>query len=40
MRPILEYESSVWFIHCLGLNDELEKVKKLAARFVKVTSMQ
>ena len=34
VRPILEYESTVWDPHCNGLNDELENVQKLAARFV------
>ena len=34
MRPILEYGSTVWDPHCNGLNDELEKVQKRAARFV------
>ena len=32
--PILEYGSTVWDPHCNGLNDELENVKKRAARFV------
>ena len=34
VRPILEYGSTVWDPHCNGLNDELEKVQKRAARFV------
>ena len=34
VRPILEYGSTVWDPHCNGLNDELENVKKHAARFV------
>ena len=34
VRPILEYESTVWDPHCNGLNDELENVQKRAARFV------
>ena len=34
VRPILEYESTVWNPHCNGLNDELENVQKRAARFV------
>ena len=34
VRPILEYGSTVWDPHCNGLNDELENVQKLAARFV------
>ena len=34
VRPILEYGSSVWDPHYDGLNGELEKVQKHAARFV------
>ena len=34
VRPILEYGSTVWDPHCIGLNDELENVHKRAARFV------
>ena len=34
VRPILEYESTVWDPHYNGLNDELENVQKRAARFV------
>ena len=34
VRPILEYGSTVWGLHCNGLNDELENVQKRAARFV------
>ena len=34
LRPILEYESTVWDPHCNVLNDELENVQKRAARFV------
>ena len=34
LRPILEYGSSVWGLHCSGLNGELENVQKCAARFV------
>ena len=34
VRPIFEYESTVWDPHCNGLNDELENVQKRAARFV------
>ena len=34
VRPIIEYESTVWDPHCNGLNDELENVRKRAARFV------
>ena len=32
--PVLAYGSSVWDPHYDGLNDELEKVQKCAARFV------
>ena len=34
VRPILEYGSSVWDPQSIPLQDELEKVKKRAARFV------
>ena len=34
MRPALEYGSSVWDSHGVGLNEELEKVQKRADRFV------
>ena len=34
VRPILEYGSSVWGLHCNGLNGELENLQKRAARFV------
>ena len=34
MRPALEYGSSVWDPHDVGLNEELEKVQKRAVRFV------
>ena len=34
VQPILEYGSSVWDPHCIGLNGELENVQKRAARFV------
>ena len=34
VRPILEYERTVWDPHYNGLNDELENVQKRAARFV------
>ena len=34
VRHILEYGSSVWDPHYEGLLDDLEKVKKRAARFV------
>ena len=34
VRPILEYGSSVWDSQSILLQDELEKVKKTAARFV------
>ena len=34
VRPIPEYESTVWYPHCNGLNAELENVQKRAARFV------
>ena len=34
MRPVLEYGSSVWEPHTLGLQEELEKVQNRAARFV------
>ena len=34
VRQILEYRSSVWDPHYDGLNEELEKVQKRAARFV------
>ena len=34
VRPILEYGSTVWDLHCNGLKDELENVQKRAARFV------
>ena len=34
-RPILEYGCSVWYPHYEGLiDDNLEEVQKLAARFV------
>ncbi|MEW8548093.1 MAG: hypothetical protein AB2693_31710, partial [Candidatus Thiodiazotropha sp.] len=33
VRPILEYDSSVWDSHSFLLQDELEKVQKRAARF-------
>ena len=35
VRPFLEYGSTVWDPHCIGINDELENVQKRAARFVK-----
>ena len=38
LRPTLEYGSSVWGPHYEGLIDELEKVRKRAARFVTVGS--
>ena len=34
MRPVLEYDSSVWDPESILLQDELEKVQKRAARFV------
>ena len=34
VRPVLEYGSSVWDPHTKGLQEELEKVKNRAARFV------
>ena len=34
VRPVLEYGSSVWDPHYDGLNGELEKLHKRAARFV------
>ena len=34
VRPVLEYGSSVWDPHTLGLQEELEKVQNRAARFV------
>ena len=34
VRPVLGYGSSVWDPHYDGLNEELEKVQKRAARFV------
>ena len=34
MRHILEYGSSVWDPHYEGLIDDLEKVQKIAARFI------
>ena len=34
VRPILEYESSVWDPHTDKLREELEKVQNRAARFV------
>ena len=34
VHPALENRSLVWDPHCMGLHDELEKVQKLAARFV------
>ena len=34
VSPIPEYGSTVWDLHCNGLNDELENVQKRAARFV------
>ena len=34
VRPIIEYGSTVWDLHCNGLNDDLENVQKRAARFV------
>ena len=33
VRPILEYDSSVWDPQSILLHDELEKVQKRAARF-------
>ena len=34
MRPVLEYSGSVWDPSGVGLQNELEKVKNRAARFV------
>ena len=34
VRPVLEYESSVWDPHTNELQDELEKVQNRAVRFV------
>ena len=34
VRPILEYGSTDWDPHCIGLNDELENVQKRAVQFV------
>ena len=34
VRPVIEYESSVWDPHTQKLQDELEKVQNRAARFV------
>ena len=34
VRPILEYDSSVWDPHYEGLTDDLAKVPNRAARFV------
>ena len=34
VRPVLEYGSSVWDPHTHGLQEELEKVQKRAARIV------
>ena len=34
VRPVLEYGSSVWDPHTLGLQEELEKVQNRATRFV------
>ena len=34
MQPVLEYGSSVWDPHTLGLQEELEKVQNRLARFV------
>ena len=34
IRPVLEYDSSVWDPQSILLQDELEKVQKRAARFV------
>ena len=34
VQPVLEYESSVWDPHTLGLQEELEKVQNRASRFV------
>ena len=34
VRQILEYGSTVWDLHCNGLNDELENVQKRVARFM------
>ena len=34
VQPVLEYGSSVWDPHTLGLQEELEKVQNRAARFV------
>ena len=34
LRPVLEYGSSVWDPHTHGLQEELEKVRNRAARFV------
>ena len=36
VRPIFEDGSSVWNPYYNGLNDELENVQKLAARFVTI----
>ena len=34
VHTVLEYGSSVWDSHYDGLNDELDKVQKRAAKFV------
>ena len=34
MRPVLEYSGSVWDPSDVGLQNELEKVRNRAARFV------
>ena len=34
VRPILEYARTVWDLHCIYLEEQLEKVQKRAARFV------
>ena len=34
MHLVLEYGSSVWYSYCVGLDEELEKVKNCAAMFV------
>ena len=38
VRPILEYGSSVWDPHCIGLNRELENVQMRATRFVTINN--
>ena len=40
VHRVLEYGSSVWDPQSILLQDELEKVKKRAARFVTVTPMK